>query len=154
MTTPFLYGTVGSVYNLLTTELNSLASGSGTAFGPVIDNSTNNYQIGRLELVIASNSLTFTSTSLVRVYALPRLSDGTNYPNYTSGASYKLATANYLIGIIKVIPAAISAAVVRETLDGVRIPQGRFKTVLVSELGVTLPSSGNTLDLLPTPDAY
>jgi len=152
--TNFLWGAAGSVYNLLTTELNSLASGSGSALGPAIDNSTNKYQTGRLELVIASNSLAFTAASFVKVFFLTRLSDGTNYPTYTSGASYKLAETQYLAAIINVNPATQSANVVYETYDNARIPQGFFKTVLVSSLGVTLPSSGNTLNLLPTPNAY
>lgn len=150
----FLWGTAGSVYNLLTTELNSLASGSGCTLGPAIDNSTNKYQTGRLELIIASNSLAFTAASFVKVFFLPRLSDGTNYPTYTSGASYKLAENNYLAGIINVNPATQSANVVYEAIDRVWIPQGLFKTVLVSSLGVTSPASGNTLNLLPTPNAY
>ena len=154
MPTNFLWGAPGTVYNLLTTELNSLASGSGTALGPAIDNTSNKWQVGRLELVIASNSLAFTSASFVKVFFLPLLSDGTNYPTYTSGASYKLAEQNYLVGIININPATQSANVVRETLDRVYVPQGTWKTVLVSVAGVTLPSSGNTLNLLPTPSQY
>jgi hypothetical protein len=152
--TDFLWGSPGSAFNLLTTELNSLATGSGTALGPEIDNTSTKYQRMRLEFVIASNSLAFTTSSFVKVFLLPILSDATNYPNYTSGASYKLAEGNYLAGIINIIPATISSAVVRETLENVRVPQGKFKTALVSSLGVTLPSSGNTLNGIPTPDAY
>lgn len=150
----FLWGAAGSVYNLLTTELNSLATGSGSAAGPAIDNSTNKYQTGRLELIIASSSLAFTTASFVKVFFLPRLSDGTNYPTYTSGASYKLAEGNYLAAIININPATQSSNVVYEAVDRVWIPQGLFKAVLVSSAGVTLPSSGNTLNLLPTPNAY
>lgn len=150
----FTWGAAGTVYNLLTTELNSLATGSGTVLGPIIDNSTNRWQTGRLELVIASNSLAFTSASFMRVFFLPRLSDGSNYPTYTSGASWRLAENNYLAAIININPATQSANVVYEAVDRVWVPQGHFRTVLVSSAGVTLPASGNTLNLLPTPAAY
>lgn len=154
MATNFLYGAAGTGINLLTTELNSLATGSGSAAGPAIDNTSNKYQVGRLELKIASNSLAFTAASFVKVFFIPRMSDGTNYPTYTSGASYKLAEGNYLAGIININPATQSSNVVYEILDYVNIPQGFYKSILVSAAGVTLPSSGNTLDLIPTPSQY
>ena len=150
----FLWGAAGSTYNLLTTELNSLASGSGTALGPNIDNSSNKYQVGRLELKIASNSSAFTTASFVKVFFLPLFSDNTNYPTYTSGSSYKLAEANYLAATININPATQSSNVVYECVDYVGIPQGQWKTVLVNVSGVTLPASGNTLNLIPTPSQY
>jgi hypothetical protein len=151
--TNFLWGAVGSVYHLLTTELNSLANNSGTALGPEIDNTTNAYQFGRLYLHIASNSLAFTTSSYVDVFLLPS-NAGATYPTYTSGASYKLAEANYRIGSISINPATQAANVVEEWLEGVRLPAGKFKCVLVNHAGVTLPASGNTLDLYPTPTQY
>jgi hypothetical protein len=39
-------------------------------------------------------------------------------------------------------------------LPDVRIPLGFFKAILVNHAGVTLPASGNTLDLYPTPTQY
>jgi len=154
MPTNFLWGPVGTVMNLLTTELNSLANNSGSAVGPEINNS-GGLQLGQLSLLIASNSLAFTVASMVKVFLVP--SDDTaggNYPTYTSGASYKLAESNYLVGVISINPATQSANVVRETLPYVPIPLGKFKAILVSNAGVTLPSSGNTLNLYPTPNQY
>ena len=45
---------------------------------------------------------------------------------------------------------------VDEWLEGVFIPAGKFKTVLVYVGGGagTWPSSGNTLDIYPTPSQY
>jgi hypothetical protein len=153
MATNFIWGTIGSAYNLLTTELNSLATASGSVLGPEIDNTTNGFQVGRLHLHLASNSLAFTATSLVKVFFLSS-SAGTVYPTYTSGASYKLAESNYLVGVISINPATQSSNVVEEWLEGVFIPAGKFKTVLVNVAGVTLPASGNTLDIIPTPTQY
>lgn len=155
MATSFLWGAVGSAYNLLTTELNSLASGSGSAAGPQIDNTTNAFQIGRLHLHIASNSLALVAGSYVKVFFLPS-NAGSTYPTYTSGASYKLAESNYLAATIFLNPATQSSNVVDEWIEGVMIPAGKFETVLVYVGGGagTWPASGNTLDLFPTPSQY
>lgn len=155
MATNFLWGSVGSAYNLLTTELNSLASGSGSAAGPEINNTTNAYQTGRLHLHLASNSLALVAGSYVKVFFLS--SDaGSTYPTYTSGASYKLAESNYLVGTIALNPTTQSSNVVDEWLEGVFIPAGKFKAVLVYVGGGagTWPASGNTLDIFPTPTQY
>jgi len=155
MPTNFLWGTVPSVINLLTTEMNSLASGSGTALGPEIDNTTNAMQMGRLHLHLASNSLALVAGSYCKVFFLPS-NAGSTYPTYTSGASYALAESNYLVGNIFLNPKTQSANVVDEWLEGVFMPAGKFKTVLVYVGGGagTLPASGNTLDIFPTPSQY
>jgi hypothetical protein len=151
----FLWGGVGSVIHLLTTELNTLADGSGTAYGPEVGVATD-YQLGQLYLHIASNSLAFTGSSAVSVFFVPSTTTatGATYPTYTSGASYKLAEPNYFVGSIAINPATQAANVVDEVLTDVRIPLGFFKTILVNHAGVTLPASGNTLDLYPTPTQY
>jgi hypothetical protein len=153
--TNFLWGPVGTVIHLLTTELNTLADASGSAYGPEVGVASD-YQLGQLYLHIASNSLAFTGTSRVDVFFVPSstAASGATYPTYTSGASYKLAEANYLAGSIAINPATQSANVVDEVLPDVRIPAGFFKAILVNHTGVTLPASGNTLDLYPTPTQY
>lgn len=155
MATNFLWGPVGTVIHLLTTELNTLADGSGSAYGPEVGAASNS-QLGQLSLHIASNSLAFTGTSRVDVFFVPSITtaSGATYPTYTSGSSYKLAESNYFVCSISINPATQSANVVDEVLVDVRIPLGFFKTILVSHLGVTLPGSGNTLDLYPTPPQY
>jgi len=153
--TNFLWGGVGSVITLCTTELNSLASGSGSAACPEVDNTSAAFQIGRVHLHLASNSLAFVAGSYVKVFFLPS-NAGSTYPTYTSGASYKLAESNYLVATIFLNPATQSANVVDEWLDGVFIPAGKFKAVLVYVGGgaSTWPASGNTLDIFPTPSQY
>lgn len=153
--TSFLWSTVPAAYNLLTTELNSMASGSGTALGPEIDNTSNAYQSGRLHLHIASNSLAFVAGSYVKVFFLPS-NAGSTYPTYTSGASYKLAESNYLVGTLNLNPTTQSANVLDEWLEGVFIPAGKFKAILVyvGAGASTWPASANTLDIFPTPSQY
>lgn len=154
MPTNFLWGPVGTVVNLLTTELNGLVTGAMTVMGPAITNSTG-YQMGMLHLHLASSSSAFTSSSLINVYFLPTTTTaGTAYPNFTSGSTPVLARANYLVGTIALFPATLSATTLDEQLTGVEIPLGTFKCVVESLAGATLPASGNTLDIFPTPSQY
>jgi hypothetical protein len=152
MPTNFLFGARQSATTLLTTELNSLATANGSAASSAIDLTASGWQLGDLELYIASSSLAFTSASYVDVHFLTS-SDGTNYPKYTSGASWKLA-ANYFAARIWIHPATLSSEAIYESVRDVRLPSAKFKAVLVSGAGVTLPASGNTLKLYPTPEQY
>lgn len=148
----FSWNTIGSVVALLTTEMNSLATVSGTAYGPEIDNRAGP-QLGTLWFHIGSSSLAFTAASYVSVYLVPSTTPGAaagTYPKYTSGSSYKLATSNYWVGDIFINPATQSANVVDETLPNVTIPAGYYKTILVNNTGVTLPATLNTLSIYGT----
>lgn len=155
MPTNFLYGTRASAYNLLTTQLNTMASGSICAIGPEIDNTTNAYQVGLVHLHIASNSLALVAGSFVNIYFMPSLA-GSSYPNFTSGASPILARGNYLVATIPLFPGTVSAAVVDEYAPGVTIPDGKFKCALeyIGGGAGSWPASGNTLDILPTPTQF
>jgi len=157
MPTNFLWGTGPSSINLLANaDLASLANGSGSVLGAAIDNSVTipaGWQLGTLSLLIGSSSLAFTTSSFVSIYFLP--SDGAgNYPNYTNGAAPKLAVNNYWAANISIHPVTQSASVVRETVPYVAIPPFKFKTVLINNSGVTLPATGNSLDLWPAPTQY
>ena len=148
------YGTRPGAVALLTTELNSLATATFTAFGPVITpGSTTNLTIralrGDLLFKLASSSLALTTSSFVSVYFVPAF-DATNYPKLSGN---NLAEANYFVGNIRFYPATLSAEVIYEGLQGVPIPNAPFKTVLKNSLGVTMPASGNTLDLYPQMEA-
>ena len=155
MPTNFLWGGVGSTLNLLTTELNSLASGSGSAYGPEVG-VANDIQLCNLAIHLASNSLALTASSYIKVFLVPTITTltGGTKPTYTSGSSYKLAESNYLAGVIYLNPTTQSANVVDEVLPYVNVPLGFFNTILVSQLGVTMPSSGNTLNAVLTPTQY
>ena len=85
------------------------------------------------------------------VYLVPSTTtaSGATYPTYTSGSSYKYSGNGY-VGSIIINPATQSSNVVDEILPGIIIPAGFFKCILVNNTGVTLPTSGNTLDLYPT----
>ena len=154
MATNFLWGNVGSTLKLLTTELNSLATAAGSAFGPEVGGN-NSPQRAMLALHLASNSLAFTSTSFVSVYLVPSITTltGGTYPTYTSGTTPKYS-GNGFVGNIYINPATQSANVVDEILPGIIIPLGFFKTILINNTGVTLPASSNTLNAILTPTQY
>jgi hypothetical protein len=154
MATNFLWGNVGTVIHLLTTELNSLASLGGTVYGPEVGGA-NSPQMGQLYLHLASNSLTFTAASSLAVYLVPSstTASGATYPTYTSGATPKYSGNGY-VGSININPATQSANVIDEVFPGIIIPTGFFKCILINNSGVALPASGNTLDLYPTPTQY
>lgn len=154
MATNFLWGNVGSTLNLLTTELNSLATAAGTAYGPEVGGN-NSPQRAMLALHLASSSLAFTAGSYVSVYLVPSITTltGGTYPTYTSGTTPKYS-GNGFVGNININPATQSSNVVDEILPGVIIPLGFFKTILISSAGVTLPATGNTLNAILTPTQY
>lgn len=156
MTTNFLWGTRGLLANLLTTELNSLANNAATAFGPEVNNllaAPAGYQLCGLNFKLASSSSALTVNSSLQI-AFVTTTDGTNYPKFTSGASYKLALQNYIVATIWLYPATLSAEVIYENTERVILPGCKFKTVLINSSGVALPASGNTLDAYYTPEQY
>lgn len=154
MATNFLWGSVGSTLNLLTTEMNSLANAAGTAYGPEVGGN-NEPQRAMLALHLASNSSAFTAASYVSVYLVPSITTltGGTYPTYTSGTTPKYS-GNGFVGNININPATQAANVVDEILPNVIIPLGFFKTILINNSGVTLPASGNTLNAILTPTQY
>lgn len=148
MATNFLWGSVGTVQHLLTTEMNSLAVSTLTALGPEINNSSG-YQLGQLDLVLASAA--FVAGNSMSVYFLPSNDTaGGAYP--TLGTFATEALSNYLVGVIYIHG---TTAAQRSILPYVQIPLGKFKCFVNTNTGTpTLALSGNTLDLYPTPTQY
>ena len=148
MPTNFLWGPVGTVMNLLTTEMNSLANGTLSAIGPEINNSTG-FQMGQLTLALASAA--FVAPSYAQVFLVPSSdTNGTTYPTFTSAAA--AALSNYRVGTIYING---STAAQNEFLPYVTIPLGKFKTLILTGGSCpTLAASGNTLNLYPTPSQY
>lgn len=148
MTANFLWGSVGSVMNLLTTELNSLANGTLSALGPEINN-TGSFQMGQLTVHMASAA--FVDPSYVNIYLVPSTDTaGAAYPTFTTSAQASLA--NYLVGTVYIEG---TTAAHDETLPYITIPLGKFKTLaLTGGSCPTLSASGNTVNMYPTPTQY
>lgn len=151
MATNFLWGSVGPVQHLLTTELNSLAVGTMTAAGPEINNSAA-YQYGQVYVHLAS--AVFVIGNYVQIFFVP--SDdtaGSTYPTVGTAAQWLGgASSNYLAATIYING---TTAAQDEILRNVNIPLGKFKTYAVTGGSCpTLASSGNTVDVYPTPTQY
>ncbi len=148
MATNFLWGTTGSVMHLLTTELNSLAASTLTAYGPEINNTTGP-QLGQFYLQLGSAA--WVAGNFLAVYIMPSSDTaGGAYP--TLGTFAQEALANYLAGVIYIKGTTAAQTAV---LPNIIIPSGKFKTF--AAFGGTTPtsaSSGNSLDLYPTPTQY
>jgi hypothetical protein len=148
MSTNFLWGTTGSVMNLLTTEMNSLAVATLTALGPEINN-TNGPQLGQLYLNLGSAA--FVSGCFAEVFLLPSNDTaGGSYP--TLGTYAQEALANYRVATMFIKG---TTAAQKSIYPHVIIPSGKFKAFLATNGSCpTLAGSGNTLDLYPTPTQY
>ena len=123
---------------ILTTELNSLANGSYSAVGTVIDNSANLDQWGGLEISLAS--LTPTAGAYLQLF-LTQAIDGTNYedPPSATNPGYHMSVA--------IVSLATGAATKRIVIPFFRLPPTKFKPVLLNGAGVAFAASGNTVTL-------
>ena len=148
MPTNFLWASVGTVINALTTELNSLATATATAAGPEINNSAGNQLC---KIYFHAGSAAFVTGNYINIYFVGS-SDaaGTTYPTFTSAAAG--GWSNYLAATIYING---STAVQNETIENVVMPIGKFKVYAITGGSCpTLASSGNTVDLYPTPTQY
>lgn len=147
MTSVLQWGPVGSVMNLMTTELNALATATISAYGPEINNSSG-YQQGQIYVNLASAA--FVTGCYIGIYLVPSNDTaGTAYPTLGTAAQWAGASGNYWAASVYVNG---TTAAQKEIVRDVRIPLGKFKTVVITggacpTLGATL----NTVDLYPTP---
>lgn len=144
-----LKGYTAAAASVLTTELNSLADGSVTALSSEQDNGTNLDSLADFVLDLAS--LTISSTSaFVSVYIVPTV-DGTNYPDWTSGAVANYH-GQYHVGPILV--KNVTAATARAELTRVPLPPGKFKVAVRNGVGAALAAASNTLKIRTYADSY
>lgn len=136
-----------SIATLASTELNSLASGSGIR-GAEYDNATNLYLFGLFELNIDFVSAPTAGTA-VELYLIPA-PDGTNYDDSTEGASEYAPSSCYA----GAFPMQASTAAQKIPLGlGMRglipLPPCKFKPFLINNSGQAFPASGSTLKMVP-----
>ena len=149
MATNFLWGGVGSVVHLLTTELNGLANGTLSALGPEVG-AVNNYQMGQLYIHLASAA--FVDPSYINIYLVPSSTTaaGATYDSFHSAAASNLQ--NYLAATVYINGATAAQDI---TFPYVTIPLGFFKALaLTGGSCPTLAGTLNTVDLYPTPTQY
>ena len=128
----------------LTTELNSLASGSASAASGALGGDTTDAEIEGDWIVLTGGSITPGTGARCDIYLI-RAADGTNYEDATTGASESLPPDACIGSAVPTSGAGTKRFVLRDQ----RLPPGLFKVILQNELGVSLPASGNTLEFRP-----
>lgn len=150
---------VGSWMQLLSTELNALASGSGalqaTGTNPAFDNTAagNLFFAADIELVVTFGAGPTAGT--IDVYLLPLGSDGATYADGAGGSSPVTSNAEYLCSF----PVRAVTTAQRLVLWDVLIPGEQFTVLLVNNCtvngtGQALAATGNTLKIRGQGEAY
>ncbi len=127
--------------SLMTTELNSIASGNAILGGTAVANATPMDIFCDFSLVLAS--LAAIAPNFVGLYLYPLNDDGSSYGDSRFGSSAAgPPPSNYSVGSIGVVAATQAQT---GTLLRVVMCPGTWKPVLFNQCGVALASSGNTL---------
>jgi hypothetical protein len=129
---------------VLTTELNTLGSGSYSALGTEIDNTSNLDLWAMLKVDLAS--LNPTTGAYVQLF-LVQCGDGTNYEDAPSSTNPGTHMA------IRPLLLATGASAKRVYSPGFKIPPGKWKFVCLGSAGVSFAASGNTVTLYTTNEA-
>jgi len=131
--------TPSTIENIVTTELNSLANGYGAVSGTI---TIDNLLYADLELLTGTWGVAPTAGSLVEVYIVRRI-DGTNWENYTSGAS-GVGPAN---GYVGGFPLAAVTSAQRIILPQITLPPLDCLFLFINKSGQTMNASGNTIKM-------
>jgi len=129
---------------LMSTDLNALANATTNVGGTAIDNTTNRFFYSVVELVLASVDLSAQTNPAVDLYMVPSY-DGTNYADTGTDASTTiLPPMQYFIASMGV---AKSNAAHRAVSPHLMLDSLKYIPVVINSIGVTFPSTGNTLKI-------
>jgi hypothetical protein len=124
-----------SIANALTTELNSLGSGSASAASSALDNTSNLDLYHDLTLTVAAQGGARSAGAAVSVYLVMAL-DGTNYDDVN-------ATTAELVAVFTLDAATTARQLTRRDVP---VPPGLFKYFVVNGTGQAFAASGNILE--------
>jgi hypothetical protein len=124
-----------SIASALTTDLNSLGSGSTSAASAAIDNTSTLDLYHDLTLTVAAQAGARSAGAFVAVYLVMAL-DGTNYDDANSTTAELVAT----------FPLDAATTARQATRRDVPVPPGLFKYFVVNSTGQAFASSGNILE--------
>lgn len=141
-----LSGWLAASFNLLTTELNTLANGAyaiSTVAGSsgVLDNGSNKYPNCHVEF-LAGGNYTPLANGYIPIWLLESL-DGTNYDD--GSASIVPARRPDITISVR----AGTTITPRGQAKGLLMPQGLYKVLAANMTGATFPSSGNVIVARP-----
>ncbi len=128
------------VTTLLTTELNSITSGSKTVVSSAYDNRTDEFLWADFEGVLATG-ITPGGSQTWEIFAIPTI-DGTNYAD---GGSSVVPSSGLLLGTLKFQAVTGQQRVIEPRLP---IPPHSFKVMVRNNLNATLPAASNTLKMI------
>lgn len=138
----------GSIVSLMTTELNSLANGSG-AIGAEYDNATNLFLFGLFELNVTFGTNP-TAGNLCNLYLVPA-PDATNYDDAPTGASPAVPATQYVGGFpVRAVTSAQKIPLGLAAFGLVHLPPVKFKAYLLNNSGQAFPASGSILKMVPS----
>ncbi|HEY1505776.1 MAG TPA: hypothetical protein VGF92_15835 [Stellaceae bacterium] len=145
-----------SVFNLLSTELNSLANSSTTTLstlGAAFDNSVSGAGASFGDIYadvefIAGAGYSPTAGGFIELWLLRTLNAGTNYEDGSS--SIPPARPADII-----IPVRNGTTITpRAGMPGLILPPGAYKPLARNQSGATLPSTGNIIRIRPYSEQY
>lgn len=131
---------VASIQTLLSTELNSLATGNLSALGTEYDNTSGLYLFADFQLDVTFGSSP-TANAPVVLYIVPK-TDGTNY-NFGSSSN---AWDGFVRGGWSLMATTSQQLL---TIQGVPIPPLKFKIQVKNQSGQSFPGSGSTVKMVP-----
>ena len=137
------YTAEGSQSTVLTTELNSLASGTLSSLSSAFSNdaSTERYPLAMVEVYLAAQGSNRSAGSYIVIYLVPE-ADGTNYGSITDECA-----DNYVWATFSIDDGALAARYL--VAHGLPLPPSDMKFAFKQVTGVGSASSGNTVKITP-----
>ena len=139
----------GTSTDLLTTQLNSLATNTMSSAGSAVNNvfatsNFNGYPFGSIQLTLATYTGTPTAGSSINVWFLKSIDGGSTYEDGSS--SLQPARAPDVIIPVE----TVASGPQKITIQNVPLPVGYFEPIALNNgLGLSLASSGNKVTVLP-----
>lgn len=125
-----------------TQQINSLTDNEYTDLSDEIDNSTNLYFAVDLRLVIASAAFITPADCGMEIYLIPS-GDGTNYPTWTGNMTTdQVHNGPFYVGYA---PFTGTTAAQASLVEGIELPNGKYKWAVRNRGNVSLAASGNTI---------
>lgn len=137
-------GAVSSYTSIMSTDLNSLASGNALLNAADLDNSTALDMFADFSLLLAS--LACVAPNFCGLFLYPRHDDATHYGDGRFGSTAAMSDTNAPVPFwIGNFPLVVATQIEYAEITRVPIPPGIFRVVLWNRAGVNFAASGNTL---------